>query len=167
MSSREEIVLECDRCGTQRAEDHVETIEVGALEGEACQTCKKEILSDALEMFLDAARPTNAVRPTMTMRRGNKKDSVVKLANSAQGMDLLRWPDTPWRVTAHALLRMGERHVLMEDVLALLKDPPVRRPSERGIKDTEIWEDHYTKVVVNPSQKAILTVAKNSFDDIE
>lgn len=157
MTSRAVVVLECDRCGTQKPEDGVETITLGGLEGEACKGCRKEIFSDAFEMWMEAARRGVDTPRQVRATRAKRKDSVA-LANSVAGLTLMQWPNTPWRFTSHALQRMGERFVMMEDLLPVLKHPDVTRPGDKN-DGVEVWLGGRLKVVVNPEQHAVLTVA--------
>jgi hypothetical protein len=76
--------------------------------------------------------------------------------------DLLQWPDTPWRFTSHAILRMGERKVRPADVLRVLSYQDVRRPGH--LDGEEIWTRDDVKVVVNPDRQIVKTVAKLNQD---
>lgn len=158
MTSRAVVLLVCDRCGTSNAEDEVETHQIAGLEGEACKRCWKDIYTESLEAWLDATRTLVEREPAKRRYQRRQSLSSVELANQVNGQDVTQWPDTPWRFTSHALLRMGERHIMMEDLLPILKSPAATRPGDKqdGI---EVWWTGDVKVVVNPEQRAVLTVA--------
>lgn len=120
-------------------EKHRIVVDGTARDAEACDTC----WSATLALFARWAAQGRA-------------PSVKK----AKVDELVGWPDTEWRFTAHALKRMGERFVKPLDVLKTIAQPEIKRPGEAA--DEEIWQRGDTKVVVVPSRQVIKTVAKNN-----
>ena len=139
MVQRREVVLVCDLCGTEGdlVETHRIVVDGNTRDAEACDSCWSSTLA-TFAVFATAGRAPAAKR--------YKKDELVQ------------WPDTPWRFTNHAMLRMGERKVRPVDVLKVIAAPEVKRPGDT--EDTEVWTRDNTKIVVSPARQVIQTVAK-------
>lgn len=138
MVQSREVVLVCDLCGSENMVDtHRISVDGTARDAEACEPCWSKTLASFATWATAGRAPT------------------VKRSKTG---DLLQWPDTPWRFTAHAFKRMGERHVKPHEVLAVIERPEIKRPGEAA--DEEIWQRGETKVVVIPSRQVIKTVAK-------
>ena len=118
-------------------ETHRVNVDGTARDAEACDTCWSKTLALFATWAIAGREPTI------------KRSKVT---------DLVEWPDTPWRFTSHAILRMGERFVKPHDVLKVIAMPEIKRPGEAA--DEEIWQRGNTKIVVIPDRQVIKTVAK-------
>jgi len=144
MAQRKEIILVCDLCGVEGfgVETHRVAVDAIARVAEACEKCWAGILA-GVALFSKAGR-----------------EPEVKATRAGKALD---WPDTPWKFSSHALLRMGERHVTPTAVLRVIADPELKRPGKAS--DQEIWQKGSTKIVVVPERQVIVTVANGEQED--
>ena len=142
MAQRRVVTLICDLCG---GEDMVETHRISvdgtSRDAEACMSCWSKVMA-AFAGFATSGREPEKKR--------YKKD------------ELLQWPDSPWKFTNHAMLRMGQRHVSPAAVLRVLGEQEVRRPGKYD--GEEIWQRGDVKVVVVPDRMIVKTVARTVSD---
>lgn len=131
------VTLVCDLCDSEEAvETHRLTVDTTARDAEVCERCWVGILS-ALALFHQVGREPEA--------KQTRTGPVVS------------WPETAWRFSSHALVRMGERNVKPEEVIRTIERPEVTRPGKAS--DQEIWQRNGTKVVVVPERRVVVTVA--------
>jgi hypothetical protein len=138
MAQRRVVTLVCDLCGAEDiVETHRITVDGTSRDAEACDTCWSNIMA-AFAGFAATGREPEKKR--------YKKD------------ELLEWPDTPWKFTNHAMLRMGERRVSPAAVLRVIKEQEIRRPGKHD--GEEIWQRGSVKIVVDPTRQIVTTVAR-------
>lgn len=138
MASRRVVTLICDLCGgDDMVETHRITVDGTSRDAEACDTCWSKIMGSFAGFASQGREPEK--------RRYKKQD-------------VLEWPNTPWKFTNHAMLRMGERRVSPAAVLRVIKEQEIRRPGKHD--GEEIWQRGNIKVVVDPARQVITTVAR-------
>lgn len=134
------VTLVCDLCESENlVETHRVSVDTTAREAEVCESCWVGIIA-ALALFHQVGHEP----PKKETRTGK----------------VLAWPDTPWRFSSHALIRMGERNVKPEEILRVIERPEIKRPGKAS--DQEIWQRNGTKVVVVPERQVVVTVARAS-----
>jgi hypothetical protein len=142
----ERVVLYCDLC--DRSEDDAEGVETRLLhidrvdiEAEVCTACW--------------ARAIRALVPLTKVGRTPKpkpRRLVVQGGTTS-------WPATDWQFSAHALMRIGERHLDPAAVIEAVENHSVSRPSAK-LPEAYVREGGGLKVVVIPERKVIITASK-------
>jgi hypothetical protein len=142
----ERVILVCDLCeGTEDDVEGVETrllhIDRADIEAEVCTACW--------------ARAVRALMPLIKVGRTPKakpRRLVVQGGTTA-------WPDTDWTFSAHALMRIGERHLDPQAVIDAVEHHEVSRPSAK-LPEAYVREGGGLKVVVIPDRKVIITASR-------
>lgn len=135
MATREIIVLSCDCCDSEDMVDtHTMTIDGQSVEAEVCAKCWERLMG----AFAGIAKNGRRIKPAR-----------VKKA------DVLPFPGEAWKFSAHALVRMGERHLDPSKVAEAAEDPTTTHPGLT--KGLEVRIRGNIKVVVQPKSRTIIT----------
>lgn len=145
MATRKVIVLTCDMCGTtDLVQTHNMLVDGNAIEFETCDSCWGKTLG-----------------PIAVLSKVGRKPA--KLQRVSMKADVVDFPGETWKFTAHALERLGSRHISPHQACRAAEDPQLTR----GAKDPkcQIRERNNIKVVVNEEKRLILTVANTTEED--
>lgn len=139
MATREIVVWTCDVCGTEDLVDtHIVTVDGHSVEGEACDKCWQAAIA-GFAKFANAGR-------------------VPELTKVSAKKQVMAFPGESWKFTAHALKRMGERHISPVDAARAADDPEIVTPGLNGSGEVRIKGK--VKVIVKPEGRLIITAAK-------
>lgn len=138
MATMRVVVLECDICkGTDLVGTHMISVDGKTVEAEACEPCWQKVVT-CLIPFSKAGRVPQP-----------KKVSAKK--------DIMPFPGQAWRFTAHALVRLGERHIDPVEA-AKAADQPERTEVRADSAEVRIRKN--VKVIVDVRKGLIVTASK-------
>lgn len=139
MVSQTVVVLTCDLCDADDLVDtHNMVVDGQPIEFEACDKCWGKTLETL----------------AILAKVGRKPSKLTKVSSKKDVMEI---PGANWKFSAHALERMGSRHVQPKAACLAADDPEITR----GARDPkcQIRVRNNIKVVVNEEKRLILTVA--------
>jgi hypothetical protein len=141
MAVKEVIVNVCDVCDHAEPDvvvsAHRVVVDKTGVDIDTCDECWADVTPN-LATIQKAGRRITAKVPKVTR-------------------EVVEWPGSRWRFSAHALQRLGERHIDPLDAANVADDPAQTWP---GIKPgLEVRSRGGVKVVVNPKSFTIATVS--------
>jgi hypothetical protein len=146
---REVPYLVCDVCSVDELGDPAAGIKTHriafdgvAMEAEVCKRCTDDLL-------VGFARFATV---------GRRVPIRTRIA------DAVPFPGTAWQFSAHALTRLGERHIDPLLAIAAADDPQVTRPGRAS--DLEVRQRGKVKAVVAPARGVIVTVGGAEDEDM-
>jgi hypothetical protein len=145
MASKKVVVISCDLCGTEDlVETHNMVVDGNPIEFEACDSCWGKTLEPI----------------AILAKVGRKPPKLVKVSGRKNVME---FPGESWKFTAHALGRMGSRHISPTQACKAADDPQITR----GARDpkAQVRVRNHIKVVVDEERRLILTVSNETEED--
>lgn len=145
MATVEHVVLTCDLCDTDDlVETHNMVVDGTPIEFEACDGCWGKTLASI----------------AILSKVGRKPAKLQKVSSKA---NVSEFPGETWKFTAHALERMGTRHISPHKACLAADDPQLTRGGRDPYSQVRVRNN--IKVVVNEEKRLILTVAHEQEED--